>query len=133
MPPPRRVYVRFVCYQQIESQRQRLGLFQAFNEARGCDFAPSWALKEIGELSGWFQENLAIPGQFSRGGWKGRGQPGLSWFKPAAAEHIRQMHRLKLALEACGVHVDILTTRDPGVIIWQDHHQLVAEPGARRF
>jgi hypothetical protein len=57
----------------------------------------------------------------------------LSWFKPAAGEHIRQMHRLKLALEACGVHVDILTTRDPGVIIWQDRHQLVAEPGARRF
>jgi hypothetical protein len=43
------------------------------------------------------------------------------------------MHRLKLALEACGVHDDILTTRDPGEIIWQDQHQLVAEPGARKF
>jgi hypothetical protein len=43
------------------------------------------------------------------------------------------MHQLKLALEACGVYVDILTTRDPGHIIWQDTHQLVAEPGARKF
>jgi hypothetical protein len=133
MATPRRVYIRFVCYQKVESQRQRLGLFQALDQARGSDFAPSWALKELGEISGWFKANLPVPAQFSRGGWKGRGQPGLSWFKPVAKEHIRQMHRLKLALEACGVHVDILTTRDPGVIIWQDQHQLVAEPGARRF
>lgn len=128
-----RTYVRFVCYQQVESQRQRLGLFQALDEARDSDFAPSWALKEIGEAYDWFKKNLAVPEQFSRGGWKGRGQPGLSWFKPAAKDHIRRMHDLKLALEACGVHVDILTTRDPGEIIWQDEHQLVAEPGARRF
>ena len=133
MATPHLVYIRFVCFQQVESQRQRLGLFQAVDQARGCDFAAAWALKEIGELSGWFRTNLAVPGKFERGGWKGRGQPGLSWFKPAASEHIRQMHRLKLALEACGVHVDILTTRDPGEIIWQDTHQVVAEPGARKF
>lgn len=133
MALPRKIYVRFVCYRQVESQRQRLGVFQALDQARECDFAPSWALKELGELDGWFKANLAVPAQFSRGGWKGRGQPGLSWFKPAAGEHIRQMHRMKVALEACGVHVDILTTPDPGTIIWQDPHQLVAEPGNRRF
>ncbi|MEO7865591.1 MAG: hypothetical protein ABIR63_07000 [Sphingomicrobium sp.] len=128
-----RVYVRFVCFRLVESQRQRLGLFQALDEARDCDFAPSWALGQIGELSGWFEQNLAAPSKFSRGSWKGRGQPGLSWFKPVATEHIRQMHQLKLALEACGIHVEILTTRDPGHIIWQHEHQLVAEPGARKF
>jgi len=133
MAPARKVYIRFVCYQQVESQRQKLGLFQALDLARECDVAPSWALKELGEIYDWFRTNLAVPGRFSRGGWKGRGQPGLSWFKPVAAEHIRQMHRLKLAVEACGVHVDILTTRDPGEIIWQDNSQLVAEPGARKF
>lgn len=133
MVKPGPVYIRFVCYQLVESQRQRLGLFQALDEARGCDFAPSWALEQIEEIYGWFKKNLAAPALFSRGGWKGWGQPGLSWFKPVAVEHIRQMHQLKLALEACGVHVDVLTTRDPGYIIWQDQHQLVAEPGARKF
>jgi len=133
MANPDRIYVRFVCYQTVASQRQRLGLFQALDEARQSDFAPPWALGQIEEIYAWFKTNLAVPGQFSRGGWKGRGQPGLSWFKPIAAEHIKKMHQLKLALEACGVHVDILTTRDPGVVIWQDHHQLVAEPGNRRL
>ena len=133
MGKPGRVYVRFVCFRLVEGQRQRLGLFHALDEARDCDFAPSWALRQIREIYGWFKENLAVPGQFSRGGWKGRGQPGLSWFKPVATEHIKQMHHLRVALEACGVHVEILTTRDPGHVIWQDESQLVAEPGARKF
>ena len=129
--PP--VYVRFVCFQLVGGQRQRLGLFQALDEARDCDFSPSWALQEIGETYGWFQKNLKVPSRFSRGGWKGDGQPGLSWFKPRASEHIKAMHRLKLALESCGVHVEVLTTRDPGLVIYEDEYQLVGEPGGRRF
>jgi hypothetical protein len=43
------------------------------------------------------------------------------------------MHALKVALESCGIHVDVLTTRDPGLIVWQDEHQIVAEPRGRKF
>ncbi|MBX3484617.1 hypothetical protein [Phenylobacterium sp.] len=127
MSVPARTYIRFVCFLLVQGQRNRLGLFQALNEARDSDHAPDWALKEIGELRGWFDDNLERPETF------GRGQSGLSWFKPAAAEHIANMHRLKLALEACGVHVEVLTTRDPGAVVWQDKHQVVAQAGARRF
>lgn len=131
--PARVFYVRFICFRLVESQRQRLGLFQALKAAWDSDFSPSWALHQIREINGWFDENLALPGQFLRGGWKASGQPGLSWFKPFATEHIKQMHQLKMALEACGIQVEILKTRRPGRIIWEDEHQLVAEPGATRF
>jgi hypothetical protein len=124
------VYVRFVCFHLVGSQRQRVGLFQALDAAQDSNIAPSWALRQIGEIYQWFNENLAVPDKFSR---DREGQPGLSWFKPAATEHIRQMHQLKLALEACGVHMDVLTTRNPGLIVWEDQHQIVAEPGAKRF
>jgi len=90
-------------------------------------------LRQISEIGSWLDENLALPGQFLHGGSKARGQPGLSWFKPVATGHIKQMHQLKLALEVCGVHVEVLKTTRPGRIIWQDEHQLVAEPGAKRF
>jgi hypothetical protein len=110
-----------------------MGLFQALNEARGNPDSPDWALKELSVINSWFSANLAVPDRFQRGGWKGGAQPGLSWFKDTAEEHIRQMHRLKTALEECGVHVDVFTTRDPGEIIFQDQHQVVAEPGNRRF
>ena len=127
-----RVYVRFVCFRLVEGQRQRLGLFQALDEARDCDFAPPWALRVIGETSSWFNENLAVPTQFKQT-YGGGGRPCLSWFKPVANEHIKKMHQLKLAVGECGVQVEILTTRDPGSIVWQDEHQLVADPGKRKF
>ena len=133
MPPPERTYVRFVCFQKIGRQRSRLGLFAAIDEAVESEHTERWAIREARQQSAWFNANLAIPQQFSFGGHKGYGQPGLSWFKPGATEHIQRMHRLKAALEACGMHVEIVTTRDPGRIIWQDDHQIVAEPGHRRF
>jgi hypothetical protein len=130
---PPKTYVRFVCFQTIGRQRSRLGLFAAIDEAVESEHAPGWAIMEARSLSSWFNANLALPKVFSTGGHKGFGQPGLSWFKPSAVEHIRRMHALKVALESCGIHVDVLTTRDPGLIVWQDEHQIVAEPRGRKF
>ncbi len=134
------IYVRFVCFHTVERQRNRLGVFQALRLARDSDVAPDWALAELKVLNDWFTDNLARPASFatgrrrsSKGGRIRSGQTGLSWFKGTAGEHIRQMHRLKIALQECGIHVEVVTTRDPGKIVWQDAHQLVAEPGARRF
>lgn len=133
MSVPDKTYVRFVCFQSIGRQRSRLGLFKAIDEAVESEHAPGWAITEARSLSAWFNANLAIPKTFSTGGHKGFGQPGLSWFKPVVAEHISRMHRLKLALEECGIHVEELTTRDPGLIVWQDEFQIVAEPRGRKF
>jgi hypothetical protein len=125
--PRGRVYIRFVCFQLVENQRNRLGLFQALDEARDNAASPDWALREIGELYGWFKQNLAVPKTF--GSWS----RGLSWFKSPAQDHIAQMHRMKTALEACGVHVEVLTTRSPGDVVFEDDHQIVAIPRGRRF
>ncbi len=132
MSKPNHTYTRFVCFRLVEGQRQKLGLFQALDEARDYDFAPAWALRQIDETYVWFKENLGVPSHFEKT-WGGQGRPGLSWFKPIASEHIKQMHQLKLAVEECGLHVEILTTKDPGPIIWQDEHQLVADPEKRKF
>lgn len=133
-------YVRFVCFQTVERQRNRMGVFQAITLAQEADNAPDWALRELGDLDDWFARKLARPEVFVKGGDRYRSrraqadsQTGLSWFKPTATAHIARMHRLKAALEACGVHVEVLTTRDPGEIVWQDAHQVVAQPGGRRF
>ena len=134
------VFIRFVCFQTVERQRNRLGVFQAIRIARESDVSEDWALRELRVLSDWFSDRLAKPDFFAAGGDRYRNrravasaQTGLSWFKPEAVDHIARMHRLKAALEACGVHVEVLTTRDPGRVIWEDAYQVVAEPGARRF
>ena len=133
MRSPRRVwpvYVRFVCFQTIEGQRSRLGLFQAIDLARDSDQSEDWALAGINELRQWFNANLIVPPALA----KGRGDVrALSWFKPEAVEHVRQMHLLKVALEACGVHVEVLTTRSPGTITYEDDHQVTAVPRGGHF
>jgi hypothetical protein len=43
------------------------------------------------------------------------------------------VYRLKEALEDCGIHVDVLTKRDPGHILFGDDHQVAAEPLHNRF
>ena len=126
-------YVRFVCFRLIGKQKHRLGLFQALDDARESDLAPDWALKEIGETYGWFKANLAAPTIYKPGGASSPGQTGLSWFKAAATEHIAKMHALSAALAACGVHVEMLTTRSPGIVIWEDRLQIVAIPRETRF
>ena len=133
MSPPPKTYIRFVCFQTIGRQRSRLGIFKAVDEAVESEHAPGWAIKEARAQCAWFNANLGFPKVFSAGGHKAFGQPGLSWFKPIAMEHISRMHQLKRALEACGLHVEVLTTRDPGLVVWQDEHQLVAEPRGRKF
>lgn len=127
--------MRFVCFRTVEGERTRLGLFQAMKFARESEQGVGWALDLMHEASAWFDDNLKAPDTFERGDyWRGRlGQAGLSWFKPEAVEHIQEMHAIKTGMEACGLHVDVLTTRDPGYIIWEDEHQIVAEPGDRRF
>lgn len=129
----RPVYVRFVCFDTVKGQRTRLGLFQAVELARRSDQSSGWALTAIGDLNEWFSNNLDVPDRFERGSWKRSGQPALSWFKPSAVEHIRRMYELKAALEDCGVHVEVFTTREPGVVLYEDTHQLTAEPGSGRF
>jgi hypothetical protein len=132
-PDDRPVYVRFVCFQLVSGQRTRLGLFQALDEARMSDHAADWALAELRETVDWFNEELAAPKRFSRDSWNGGDQPTLSWFKASAEEHIKQMYRLKTALENCGVHVEVLTTREPGCVLYEDEHQIAAEPLDGRF
>jgi hypothetical protein len=118
----------------VAGQRTRLGLFQALDEARLSDQAADWALAAIRDLADWFSAHLDAPTRFSRATSNGGEQQGLSWwFKPSAREHIQKMHELKTALENCGVHVEQLTTDDPGLILFEDDHQVVAEPGGRRF
>jgi hypothetical protein len=83
-------------------------------------------------LLSWFETNLAIPERFNRTNSKGyyrrRNTAGVSWIKPSAQEHIAKMRALVLILENNGYLVSQITTTRPGYVIFQDDHQVIAEP-----
>ena len=101
--------------------------------ARESLVAEDWALAELETAAGWFEDHLAAPEVQFRGARHRDAERPLSWFKATAADHIRKMHDLRRALEGCGLLVDLITTDDPGLILWEDEHQIVAEAGNRRF
>ncbi|UDF04454.1 hypothetical protein [Asticcacaulis sp. AND118] len=129
----RPVYIRFVCFKTVEGHRHALGIFQARDDASVSEYAEGWALSLINEAYDWFCAHLKEPDRTHADTRWRPGNPGLSWFKPDAFEHIQRMYDMKMGLEACGIHVDVLTTRDVGQVLYEDAHQICAVPSARTF
>jgi len=113
--------------------RSRLGLFHAMNVARDHGRAPAWASRFMNEQHDWFRDNLRRPDCFGQGWPGGPDYRAICWFKPEAQGHITRMYDLKAGLEASDLLVDVLTTRDPGDIVYEDVHQVAARPGGRIF
>ena len=79
----------------------------------------------------WFSDNLEKPERFSRKrNSYHRDQRAIAWFKDTAAEHLRRIRELVSILEAHGRPVSMLTSARPGYVVYEDEHQVVAEPFA---
>jgi hypothetical protein len=76
-------------------------------------------------LLSWFGDDLATP---QRLGYYRRRTGGVSWLKPTAVEHITKMRALIAILEENGYRVSQITTNRPGYVVFEDDHQVVAEP-----
>jgi hypothetical protein len=126
-----KVYVRFVCFKKLDGQRFRLGLFQSIWLAEDAECRPDWAVSLIEETRRWFNDNLEAPTLFEHSQWQAHSDRALCWFKASAQEHIRRMFDLKHGLEACGLQVDVLRSRRPGAVRYQDEFQVAAEPVGR--
>ena len=53
---------------------------------------------------------------------------GIAWFKDSASEHLAHMYALKALLERYGHFVDVLQESRIGYVVWEDAHQVIAEP-----
>jgi|KBSMisStandDraft_5_1062788.scaffolds.fasta_scaffold1138098_2 hypothetical protein len=45
-----------------------------------------------------------------------------------AVEHVAKMHALRAILEKSGYQISQMTTDRPGYVVFEDDHQVVAEP-----
>jgi hypothetical protein len=79
----------------------------------------------------WFDDNLATPARFNRSKSKSsdrRRTAGVSWLKSAASEHLTKMRALATILQKNGYQVSQISTARPGYVIFEDDHQVIAEP-----
>jgi hypothetical protein len=125
------MFLRFVTENRLEHDGRREGIFQAAAALKDNLDTPAGLVKSIREELVWFSSNLTTPPRFNRTKSKGhyrRETAGLSWFKPTANDHIDHARRLSLLVAQGGYEVRLLKTRRPGFIVYEDDHQIVAEP-----
>jgi hypothetical protein len=123
-----RGFVRFVIHKLDPDSGRKQGLFHALADlSRAGKLDPSDSL-DYQRVRDWFGEHLPKPGRLARSTRPRAKDVALSWFKDTAAEHIRQMRLLADILERHGIQVDMLRTRRPGYVVYEDDHQVAAEP-----
>ena len=122
------MFTRFVVHKNDDDSGRRQGLFQALADLESEGRLQGHHQDVYMELRDWFRHYLKQPSSFARAARPHAKKVALSWFKDSAVEHIRQMRRMSALLAEHDVPVDVLKTKRPGYIVYEDEHQVAAEP-----
>lgn len=125
------MYLRFVLPATHPDTGVDTGVFKVAYALKNEGEISEAERQELTELLDWFGAELAVPDRFSRSTSKGhcrRATKGISWLKASANEHVKRMHRLVQILREHGHHVEMIRSANPGYVVYQDDHQIVAEP-----
>jgi hypothetical protein len=122
------MYLRFIVHDIDEDSGRRQGLFQSLFEIRERDELYDYELERVKEIGEWFDIHLKKPSSFTRSSKPHALNKAISWFKDGATDHISMMRELAAILENHGVRIDVIRTERPGYIVYEDEHQITAEP-----
>ena len=122
------MYVRFVIHRNDEESGRRQGLFQALSDLEDSGVLLPHEQTTWDETYEWFRKNLRVPRRFSRSSKFHAKKVALGWFKDSAADHIARMYAIAQILQAHDVLVDVIRSQKPGYIVYEDRHQVAAEP-----
>ena len=122
------MYIRFVVHKNDQNSGHRQGLFQALATLRDQETLLPRDLSAYEEIYEWFKKNLKKPRSFTRSSKPHAKKVSLSWFKDGATEHVGKMYALAHILETYDVAVDVIRTKRPGYVVYEDQYQIAAEP-----
>lgn len=109
----------------------REGFFCAAYDLRDMAELDQFTSARLEALLDWFRDNLDIPYRFNRTKSKGafrRNTKGLSWFRPEADAILSKSYQMVALLQENGYEIDTLRSNRIGYIVYEDAHQVIAEP-----
>jgi len=124
------MYLRFVVADLDEDSAVELGIFHAVRYLREDGKLYSYEEAQHDIIRQWFNENLQKPTRFtaSKPPFYRKKNKAISWFKDSAHQHIAHARSLVAILQNHGVSVQMLKTERVGYVVYEDEHQIVAEP-----
>lgn len=116
-------YIRFVVGTESEAPSKLVGLLTEVEHLRKGGLLEDYQSKMALEIFDYYNENLPCP-PFSDKNWSPKA---VSWFQDSATQFIHRMWDLAFILEQNDMIVRILKTEKPGMILYQDKFQVVAQ------
>jgi hypothetical protein len=124
----RHTYVRFVVSVIDEDSGRRRGVFQAAADLCDSKELSEHDLKALQAVRKWFNVHLDAPARFARSRRRNAAPKAISWFKSSAIEHVSRMHEMCRILNEHGIATQMITSRRPGYVVFEDEHQIAAVP-----
>lgn len=122
------IFLRFIASDPERESDRPEGIFAAAYDILHRDASPRYLQDEIHETLDWFAVELPIPDRFVRSRRPHRADNGLCWFKMDSGDCIRNVRYLVHLVTECGIPVREIQTDEPGYVIYEDDHQIVAQP-----
>jgi hypothetical protein len=126
------MYLRFVIAKKDQESARELGIFQAFFDLRDDGKLYPYEHEEYDLIRVWFNEHLSRPTRFtaSKPPFYRKPRRAICWFKDTAHEHLGWAWSMVAMLQHHHVPVRMLKTERVGYVVYEDKHQIVAEPFA---
>jgi hypothetical protein len=122
------VYLRFVTSERDERSQELTGIFTALYALERRGQLEPYELEWFRSAERWFNENLKPPDRLARSKRHNAARRAITWLKDSAVEHVSRMRELVALLEHKDVLVHEFRTERPGYIVYEDSHQIAAEP-----
>lgn len=120
------MFVRLATFVVDSDCRQPLGVFQASQELNEEERLDEASREELEDNTLWFNQNLRVPPREAF-----RNGRAICWFKSAAQVFVARLWERAHILRRFGRHVQLLTSRDPGLRTYEDEAQVVVIPRRR--
>lgn len=119
------MFIRYTITRQDERSGLDEGLFTvAYRELERrnlADYEREW----LEELLEWFKKKVKAPGVILR---ESENRRAICWFRESSKSVIVKASELVAFLRERGYHVEVHRTEAPGILVYEDGHQVAAKP-----
>ncbi len=126
------MFIRFTIGRQDQRSGATEGLFTVAYRESGSQALSAYEQEWLNELLAWFKKKVKIPGTVLHEDGNRRA---ICWFRESSKEVILKANELATFLRERGYHVQMHRTETPGIVVYEDGHQVAAKPlrATRRY
>ena len=120
-------FIRFVVGTERDHHRAPEGVIRRSTDYQEAGVLEPYEYARLEKLFRWLNKNLPVP-PFSRRNWSTRA---VCWFKDDASESIQRVWEIVILLRQHGAPIRMLTSKNPGKLLYEDAYQIVTETWER--